>query len=408
LKQVIAAIPAEIPVILDAKRGDIASTAKAYAQAAFGYLGAGAITVNPYLGYDSLEPFLNNPQRGVFLLCKTSNPGSSDLQELSVVSQAGSSLMLYEAVARLAQEWNRSDNLGLVVGATDPHAIARVRAVAPDLWILAPGVGAQGGDLQAALRAGLRLDGSGLLLNVSRSLSRSTDPRQAAEELRQAINRQRAEVIKSRAGLQRQVSTGESHGEENYHLADALLEAGCIRFGRFTLKSGIISPIYIDLRRLVSHPQLLSRVAQAYLPLLAKLSFDRLAALPYAAIPIATAISLMSGYPVIYPRKEAKAYGTAAEIEGEYSPGEKVVVIDDLATTGGSKFEAIDKLAAAGLSVEEVVVLVDRQSGASEALAEAGYRLSAVFTLTGLLDYWQRSGKVPEEQISAVREFMKA
>ena len=149
-------------------------------------------------------------------------------------------------------------------------------------------------------------------------------------------------------------------------LADGLLDAGCIKFGEFTLKSGLISPIYIDLRMLVSYPGLLAVVAQSYLPLLSGLQFSRIAGLPYAAIPIATAISLAGNYPMIYPRKEVKAYGTKAEIEGEYHPGETIVVIDDLATTGGSKFEAIEKLTGAGLVVKDVVVLVDRQSGAKE------------------------------------------
>lgn len=402
LREVIAAIPEDIPVILDAKRGDIASSAEAYAQAAFDYFDADAVTVNPYLGYDALEPFLRQPEKGVFLLCKTSNPGASDLQDLRLHHQAAAASTLYEYVASLTEKWNRDDNLGLVVGATDPQALAWVRAISPGLWILAPGVGAQGGDLRAALQAGLRPDGMGLLLPVSRSLSRAQDPRQAAEGLRQEINRQRAELVETRTG-----QPPPAYSPRN-SLADALLEAGCIRFGQFTLKSGMQSPIYIDLRRLISHSELLAMVAEAYLPILRELSFDRLAALPYAAIPIATAISLKSGWPVIYPRKEVKSYGTAAEIEGEYSPGERVVVVDDLATTGGSKFEAITKLASAGLTVEDIVVLVDRQSGAKQALSQAGYRMSAVFTLTGLLDYWQGTGRVPEEQILAVREFLKA
>ena len=189
-------------------------------------------------------------------------------------------------------------------------------------------------------------------------------------------------------------------------LADGLLEAGCIKFGEFTLKSGLKSPIYIDLRQIITYPKLLKQVGAAYLPVLAKLEFKRLAGLPYAAIPIATAISLAGDYPMIYPRKEVKTYGTKAEIEGEYHAGELVVVIDDLATTGGSKFEAIEKLSAVGLLVKDVVVLVDRQSGASEALAQAGFSLHSVLTIREMLDHWEATGKVPSASIQAARDFL--
>lgn len=190
-------------------------------------------------------------------------------------------------------------------------------------------------------------------------------------------------------------------------LADALLEAGCIKFGEFTLKSGLKSPIYIDLRYIISFPKLLEQIGTAYLPLLKELKFNRLAGLPYAAIPIATAVSLQGNSPMIYPRKEVKAYGTKAEIEGEYHAGETVVVIDDLATTGGSKFEAIEKLTGVGLVVKDVVVLVDRQSGAKESLEQAGYNLHAVFTIGQLLDHWEATGKVEKARIEATREFLK-
>jgi uridine monophosphate synthetase len=191
-------------------------------------------------------------------------------------------------------------------------------------------------------------------------------------------------------------------------LADSLLEAGCIKFGEFTLKSGLKSPIYIDLRRIISYPKLLAEVAQAYLPLISSLQFSRLAGLPYAAIPIATAISLTGNYPMIYPRKEVKSYGTKAEIEGEYHPGEIALVVDDLATTGGSKFEAIEKLTGAGLVVKDVVVLVDRQSGAKESLAEAGYAMHAVLTISEMLVHWEKTAKVETDKIEATRRFLSS
>lgn len=190
-------------------------------------------------------------------------------------------------------------------------------------------------------------------------------------------------------------------------LADELLAAGCIKFGEFTLKSGLSSPIYIDLRRIISYPRLLEQIGSAYLPVLRPLSFDRLAGLPYAAIPIATAVSLQGNYPMIYPRKEVKTYGTKAEIEGEFHAGETALVIDDLATTGGSKFEAIEKLTSAGLKVKDVVVLVDRQSGAKESLEQAGYSMHAVLTITQLLDHWEKTGKVEKDKIAETRKFLK-
>jgi uridine monophosphate synthetase len=189
-------------------------------------------------------------------------------------------------------------------------------------------------------------------------------------------------------------------------LADRLLEAGCIKFGEFTLKSGLKSPIYIDLRRIITDPKLLQQIGAAYLPLLEKLTFDRIAGLPYAAIPIATAISLAGDYPMIYPRKEVKKYGTKATIEGVYHAGETIVIIDDLATTGGSKFEAIEKLTGAGMVVKDVVVLVDRESGAKESLAGAGYAMHAVLTIGKMLDHWEKTGKVEKDNIEATRKFL--
>jgi uridine monophosphate synthetase len=207
LKQVIEAIGEQsarlgsmIQVVLDAKRGDIASTAEAYAKSAFETLGAHCITLSPYLGKDSIEPFLQYPEKGVFLLCKTSNAGSGDLQDLTVDSgrwmtddasratgNGQRSMPLYEHVAHLAQTWNTKNNIGLVVGATHLDAMKRVRAAAPDMWFLAPGVGTQGGELESALRSGLRTDGKGLLIPISRGISRAKNPGKVAAEIRDEI-----------------------------------------------------------------------------------------------------------------------------------------------------------------------------------------------------------------------------
>jgi len=147
----------EVPVILDAKRGDIGSTAEQYAREAFVRYQADALTLSPLLGFDSIEPFMRYSGRGLILLCRTSNPGGSDLQSLPLASDVPGGELLYERIARLAAgEWNRGGQLGLVVGATFPRELARVRALAPGLPILVPGVGAQGGDAQATVRAAWR------------------------------------------------------------------------------------------------------------------------------------------------------------------------------------------------------------------------------------------------------------
>jgi uridine monophosphate synthetase len=399
LADVIRAVPEGIPVILDAKRGDISSTAQAYADSAFTRLGADAITLSPYLGYDSLAPFMADPEKGIFLLCKTSNPGSVDLQDLPLGGHYRL-MTVYEKVAGLAHEWGAKGNLGLVVGATFPDALRRVRQLAPEQWFLAPGLGAQGADLAEAMQAGLRADGLGLLINVSRGISRADDPGQAARAL---VERFRQGGQEAQRRLPEKAATSPGLVAP---LVEGLLSMGCIQFGTFTLKSGLISPIYVDLRRLVSFPGWMEQVADAYIQQLQGLTFDRIAGLPYAALPIAAAISLQGDYPMIYPRKAAKDYGTSAVIEGIYHPGETVVVIDDLATTGGSKFEAIDKLTAEGLIVRDVVVLIDRESGAKEALAAQGYRMHALFTLSQLLDYWEETQRLPAEQIADVRAFL--
>ncbi|HQR03304.1 MAG: orotidine-5'-phosphate decarboxylase [Proteobacteria bacterium] len=183
-----------IPVILDAKRGDIGSTAEQYAVEAFRRFRADAVTVNPYMGRDSVEPWLAYADKGVILLCRTSNPGGSDLQFLDTGGEK-----LFERVARLvATEWNTTGQCGLVVGATFPAEIARVRGIVGELPLLVPGIGAQGGDVEATVKAGRSGNGTGLMINSSRAIlyaSSSEDyaaaARRVAQETRDRVNRYR-------------------------------------------------------------------------------------------------------------------------------------------------------------------------------------------------------------------------
>jgi orotidine-5'-phosphate decarboxylase len=188
-----------IPVILDAKRGDVGSTAQHYATEAFERYQADAVTLNPYLGHDSIRPFLDRADKGVILLCHTSNPGASDLQDLIVESSDGARLPLYQHLARtIARDWNGNGNCALVTGATWPEQLAEVRTLVGDMPLLVPGIGAQGGDVEAVVRHGRTANGTGLMVSSSRAIlyagngeDFATAARQATETLRDQINRHR-------------------------------------------------------------------------------------------------------------------------------------------------------------------------------------------------------------------------
>lgn len=169
-QEVIEAVPTHIPVIADAKRGDIGNTARAYAQTIFETYGCDAVTVNPYLGQDSVTPFLEYHEKGTILLCRTSNPGARDIQDVRVLDEHGMTRPLYEVVAQRIQSWNTAGNCGLVVGATYPEELRSIRALCPQMPILVPGIGAQGGDLEASVRAGVDAHGELAIISSSRSV----------------------------------------------------------------------------------------------------------------------------------------------------------------------------------------------------------------------------------------------
>jgi orotidine-5'-phosphate decarboxylase len=197
LRTTLAAMPAHVVKLADAKRGDVTSTARAYTRALFDDLGFDASTVNPYVGFDSTEPWIERPEKGAIILCRTSNPGAADLQDLPVARDGGTR-PLWEVVAERARSWDRHGNVGLVVGSTYPNEMQRVRELCPGMPFLVPGIGAQQGDLAGSVRAGLDGHGAGMLIAASRGVtyaSRGADFAEAARRealrLRDAINAER-------------------------------------------------------------------------------------------------------------------------------------------------------------------------------------------------------------------------
>ena len=196
--------------------------------------------------------------------------------------------------------------------------------------------------------------------------------------------------------------------EARADLARRLFEIDAIRFGHFTLKSGIASPFYIDLRVVISFPDVLARIGKGMAAEVDRHGADRVAGIPYAGLPLAVATSLAGGVPLIYPRREEKSYGTRRRIEGLFEPGERVVVIDDIVTDGASKLEAIQPLEEAGLIVKDLVILVDREQGGRELLAARGYALHALLTISECFEVGQRLGLADPALIEQARRFLAA
>lgn len=192
----------------------------------------------------------------------------------------------------------------------------------------------------------------------------------------------------------------------NKEIALSLHEIGAIKFGEFKLKSGIMSPIYIDLRIIISYPKVLKLISQAMIEVSKNLKFDVIAGIPYTALPIATAMSVSEDWPMVYARKEVKDYGTKKKIEGVFNEGNTALIIDDLITTGGSKFETIEPFEASNLKITDFIVLVDREQGGGRLLEEKGYKLHSIIGINELLDILKEENKIEEDNYQKAKNFI--
>jgi uridine monophosphate synthetase len=400
LLKTIQRIPGEVPVIIDAKRNDIGNTAAAYAESVFGHFQAHALTVNAYLGRESLEPFLRWEDKGLFVLCRTSNPSAAAIQLAAMNSpKDGRKMPFYLYLAEEAASWGK--NIGFVIGGNMPAELKAVRRILPDRWFLAPGIGAQGGNAREALTAGARRDGKGVIPMVARQILEAPEPGAAAKKLCEEI---RAARKKATAGGLAAPAPAKVRYRD---LIVQLVSQGCFKTGSFILKSGMVSPFYLDLRRLISDPALLRLAAEAYIDILRTLEFTRVSAIPVASVPVVTAISLRLDCPMIYPRLPVKDHGSGSPIDGAYHQGEKIVLIDDLITTGLSKVEALEVLGREGLVVEDLVVLVVRGNKAREDLSSRGVKLHAALSMHDIVDVVETEGLASPDKIAEIREFLE-
>ncbi|MEB3324344.1 MAG: bifunctional orotidine-5'-phosphate decarboxylase/orotate phosphoribosyltransferase [Cyanobacteriota bacterium] len=404
LREVRELVPLSTPLIVDAKHGDLNSSS-ALAHYLFRDLGADAVTLSPLPGQDIAAPFLLYPDKAVVVTCHSSNPAARELQH-----HPNDADPLYLRIVREAQRWATPDQLLLEVGTSDPAILARVRAEAPERFLILRSLWAEEDRLDALLEAGLTDAADGLLLPLPQNLLVEDDMAERAAQLKQRISALR------QARLERQSEDrcslwlpAKMVAEPMEQLILDLFDLGCLLFGEYKQASGAIFNYYIDLRQIISDPNLFHRVLHAYAASLEGLSFDRIAGIPYGSLPTATGLSLQLHKPLIYPRKEVKAHGARRLIEGDFQEGETVVVVDDVLITGGSVLEGIAKLESSGLRVSDVVVLIDhgtedqKHGGGPSGrlrLQEAGYQLHAVLTIGRITEVLLKAGRLSAAQAS--------
>ncbi|MCL1472628.1 bifunctional orotidine-5'-phosphate decarboxylase/orotate phosphoribosyltransferase [Argonema antarcticum] len=394
LKQTLHRIPPHIPIILDAKHSDI-HTSTVFAKTAFEEWRVDAVTLSPYAGWDHVAPFLVYPDKAVFVLCANANPSAAVLQEYPLPSQP-----FYLHLVNEAKNWGTPAQLGLKVGGT-PEILARIRSVAPERLILLQEDAAEMHDLATILAAGLDKQGEGLLVPVPPSIIEEPGRNiaEAVRQLRDTVNEERLRIVQGNPTCELWLpNVCLLQSEPHRDLILQLYDIGCIIFGEHKQASGAIFPYYIDLRKIISQPQIFHKILSAYADILQKLEFDRIAGIPYGSLPTATGLSLRLERPMVYPRKEVKAHGTQKVIEGNFHPGETVVVVDDILISGKSAIEGAEKLKSVGLKVEDIVVFIDHEKGVKDRLKAQGYQAYSVLSITQISETLYNAGRVDDEQ----------
>lgn len=399
LARILAAIPKSIPVILDAKHSDL-NTSTVFAKAIFEQWQVDAVTLTPYAGQDHAAPFLVYSDKAVFILAHTSNPKAEILQRYPSFEQP-----FYLQVVQEAQSWATPEQLYLEVGTTNTEVLSKIRAIAPERTILLRSLWSKKNNLESLINIGLNSMGEGLLIPIPQDFLASNHLATEVANLNQKLNTYR--VAKTNQGASCDLWTPDvcllaSHPYQSLILE--LFDIGCLMFGEYVQASGATFSYYIDLRKIISNPHLFNQVLDAYGDIVRQLEFDRIAGIPYGALPTATGLALNLQRPMIFPRKEVKAHGTRRLIEGNFHPGEKVVVIDDILISGKSVMEGAEKLKSAGLNIEDIVVFIDHEGGVKERLKDNGYRAHSVLSISEITDTLYEAGRINQEQYNSFQE----
>lgn len=399
LAKILAAIPTHIPVILDAKHSDL-NTSSVFARTIFEQWQVDAVTLTPFAGQDHAAPFLVYSDKAVFILAHTSNPQAEVLQRFPNLEQP-----FYLEVVKQAQSWATPEQLYLEVGTTNREILTKIRAIAPERTILLRSLWSKQNNLESLINTGLNSMGAGLLIPIPQDFLAQTDLSDKVNDLRQKINLFRDAKQNQAACCEiwtPDVCLLTSHPYQSLILE--LFDIGCLLFGEYVQASGATFSYYIDLRKIISNPHIFNQVLDAYGDIVQQLEFDRIAGIPYGALPTATGLALNLQRPMIFPRKEVKAHGTRRLIEGNFHPGEKVVVIDDILISGNSVMEGAAKLQSAGLKVEDIVVFIDHEGGVKKRLANNGYQAYSVLSISEITETLYEAGRINQEQYHSFKE----